>query len=330
MIVTKTPLRISFFGGGSDIPQYYNKYPGMVISTSIDKNIYIAANKCQANHFKIIYSQLELTNHRVDIKHDRIKAIMEYFDVYGQVELCSFSDIDTRGSGLGSSSTFTVGSLHAMFEMLGKKTTRLDLAELASYIEIHMCGEPIGKQDQYAAAFGGFNVIRFNSSGVDIRPVFIKPSAIGDLSRNLMCFNTGVTRAASSVLSEQVKGLEGGIAQNTTINETSSLVDIAEVALKHLEKENLDDFGALLDTSWRIKKKLSKGISNPVIDAMYALGINGGALGGKLLGAGGGGYMLFYVPENRQSTVFQLMAEEGYQQMKFNFTDKGSTVELSI
>ena len=326
MIVTKTPLRISFFGGGSDIPQYYNKYPGMVISTSIDKNIYIAANKCQANHFKIIYSQLELTNHRVDIKHDRIKAIMEYFDVYGNVELCSFSDIDTRGSGLGSSSTFTVGSLHAMFEMLGKKTTRLDLAELASYIEIEMCGEPIGKQDQYAAAFGGFNVIRFDSSGVDVRPVFIKPSVIGNLNNNLICFNTGVTRAASSVLAEQVRDLSSGV--NT--DATSSIVDIAEVALKYLEKEHLDDFGALLDTSWRIKKKLSKGISNPVIDLMYDQGMKAGALGGKLLGAGGGGYMLFYVAESNRQALRDVMAEEGYQEMKFNFTDKGSTVELSI
>lgn len=326
MIVTKTPLRISFFGGGSDIPQYYNKYPGMVISTSIDKNIYIAANKCQANHFKIIYSQLELTNHRVDIKHDRIKAIMEYFDVYGNVELCSFSDIDTRGSGLGSSSTFTVGSLHAMFEMLGKKTTRLDLAELASYIEIEMCGEPIGKQDQYAAAFGGFNVIRFDSSGVDVRPVFIKPSVIGNLNNNLICFNTGVTRAASSVLAEQVRDLSSGV--NT--DATSSIVDIAEVALKYLEKGHLDDFGALLDTSWRIKKKLSKGISNPVIDLMYDQGMKAGALGGKLLGAGGGGYMLFYVAESNRQALRNVMADYAYQEMKFNFTDKGSTVELSI
>ena len=330
MIVTKTPLRISFFGGGSDIPQYYNKYPGMVISTSIDKNIYIAANKCQANHFKIIYSQLELTNHRVDIKHDRIKAIMEYFNVYGNVELCSFSDIDTRGSGLGSSSTFTVGSLHAMFEMLGKKTNRLELAELASHIEINMCGEPIGKQDQYAAAFGGFNVIRFNSSGVEVRPVFIKPSVIEELNDNLLCFNTGVTRAASSVLKEQVKGLEGGITQNTTINQTSSLVDIAEVALKYIENGHLDDFGALLDTSWRIKKKLAKSISNPIIDIMYEQGMSCGALGGKLLGAGGGGYMLFYIPKSKQAQLRETMAEEGYKQMDFKFTDKGSTVELSI
>lgn len=326
MIVTKTPLRISFFGGGSDIPQYYNQHPGMVISTSIDKNIYIAANKCQANHFKIIYSQLELTNHREDIKHDRIKAIMQYFNVYGNVELCSFSDIDTRGSGLGSSSTFTVGSLHAMFEMLGKKTTRLELAELASHIEINMCEEPIGKQDQYAAAFGGFNVIRFDSSGVDVRPVFIKKSVIEELNNNLMCFNTGVTRAASSVLKEQVKDLNDGL----NVSATSSIVDIAEVALKYLEAGHLDDFGALLDTSWRIKKKLAKGISNPIIDFMYEQGMNCGALGGKLLGAGGGGYMLFYVPEKKQSDVFRIMSEEGYSQMKFEFTDKGSTVELSI
>ena len=149
---------------------------------------------------------------------------------------------------------------------------------------------------------------------------------IGNLNNNLICFNTGVTRAASSVLAEQVRDLSSGV--NT--DATSSIVDIAEVALKYLEKEHLDDFGALLDTSWRIKKKLSKGISNPVIDLMYDQGMKAGALGGKLLGAGGGGYMLFYVAESNRQALRDVMAEEGYQEMKFNFTDKGSTVELSI
>lgn len=322
MITTKTPLRVSFFGGGSDIPQYYNKKPGMVISTSIDKHIYIALNHCMAPHFKIIYSQLELVDKREDIKHDRVKAIMEYYGIDGHVELCSFSDIDTRGTGLGSSSTFTVGTLLAVQRMMHVDSNKLDLAELACHIEIDMCSQPIGKQDQYAAAFGGFNVIEFDSSGVNIRPAFVKSSTLEKLNDNLLCFNTGVTRQTSSILADQVKDLDAGV----NIDATTSLVDIASVALKLLEKDSINDFGALLDTSWRIKKNLSKGISNPDIDNMYDIGFKAGALGGKLLGAGGGGYMLFYVQPEDKNNLYHTMTRAGYSLMNFRFTDKGSMV----
>jgi len=326
MIVSRTPFRLSFFGGGSDLPQYYNYMPGMVISTTINKHIQIAVHKSQPNHIRAVYSELEIVDDVDNLKHDRIKETLKYFNIKSNIEICSFSDISSKGTGLGSSSTFTVGLINALYKMQKIRYNRSDLAELACKVEMELCGEPIGKQDQYAAAYGGFNVIRFDSSGVEISPININSLSLEKLNNNLLCYSTGDNgRSTAEILSDQVKNLE--TKKNSAFNNTSLMVDIAEAGLKYLKNNKIDDFGSLLNESWMLKRKLSSKISTPDIDLMYEIATSAGALGGKLLGAGGGGYMLFYVPESRHNSVTLAMRE--FRRFHFNFTDYGSTaVEL--
>jgi len=322
MIVTKTPLRISFFGGGSDLPQFYNENEGMVVSTSIDKHIYIAANLCEAPHVKAIYSELELVDTADKIKHDRIREALTHFGVKSNIELCSFSDVNTKGTGLGSSSTFTVGVLHALFKLRNVKFNKRDLAELACTLEIDICGEPIGKQDQYAATYGGFNVIRFNKDGVSVTPVGISSHATQTLQSRLYLINTNISRSASDVLATQVAGLK----EQVNVDNTKLLVAMAEAYLNYLQKNKLNDFGSLLHEAWTVKKKLSAKISNSNIDELYEEGLRNGAIGGKLLGAGGGGYILFYVPE-KITPKFKYWTCKTNSNTKFSFTDVGTIVE---
>lgn len=321
MIITKTPLRCSFFGGGSDLPQFYDKRPGLVISTTINRYINVAANLCEPRHVRVVYSELEQANDIENIKHTRAKAVLKKFGINTGIEIVSFSDITTKGSGLGSSSSYTVGLINALSNMTHHHITRNDLAKIACDIEIDVLGEPIGKQDQYAATFGGFNAIRFNSDGVEVTSIPIGGSVLYDLNNSLMCFNTGITREASSVLSQQVNNL---VTNTTAFEITSRMVALAEVSLTYLKRGKLDDFGALLHEAWTEKKKLATGISNYHIDTMYETARNAGALGGKLLGAGGGGYMLFYVPQSCRNSVKNAMRE--YRQFHFKFSDTGSVV----
>ena len=326
MIVSKTPLRVSFFGGGSDIPQFYNRKPGMVISTSINRHIQIALNRCKTDHVRAIYSKMEVVDTAEKIEHDRIRESLKYFNVNSNIEICSFSDVPTKGTGLGSSSTFTVGLTNALYKMQKIGYNKSDLAELACLIEINLCGDPIGKQDQYAATYGGFNVIRFDSSGVEVTPINVGSRSLEKLNENLLCYSTGNNgRSTSDILSDQVKNLE--TEKSSAFNNTSLMVDIAEAGLKYLKNNKIDDFGSLLNESWMLKRKLSSKISTTDIDLMYEIATSAGALGGKLLGAGGGGYMLFYVPESRRNSVTLAMRE--FRRFHFNFTDYGSTaVEL--
>ena len=322
MIITKTPLRISFFGGGSDIPQFYNKKPGFVLSTSIDRSIQIAVNNCETDHVRLSYSVLEQVNLANQLKHDRVRNALLAFGIHSNIEITSFSDVPTKGTGLGSSSTFSVGLLKALLEMRwGKPYNKNDLAELACELEIERCGEQIGKQDQYAAAYGGFNAIEFDKSGVEVRPVNIGAERLQLLNDNLFCFHTGISRKAGEVLKEQVKGLE---KQTMVFENTSIMVDMARLALIKLQKGMDNDFGDMLHEAWFLKKKLSSSMSNPKIDEMYSYGIKSGALGGKLLGAGGGGYMLFYVPQKSQGEFLLNIAKMNKKQLKFKFTDEGS------
>lgn len=323
MIVTKTPLRISFFGGGSDLPQFYNKEPGLVVSTTINNNIFIAVNKTATPHTKVMYSEIEVVHDSMFLKHDRVREILQKFNIRNGIEVASFSDIPTKGTGLGSSSTFTVGLLKAMLELNNIKYNRYDLAEVACEIEIQNCNQPIGKQDQYAATFGGLNAIMFSKEGTTVVPINMPSINKKMLEDNLLCFNTGITRQASTVLSKQVKNLKS----KNTFENTKSLVFMAEVAIQYLNQNRLNDFGDLLNESWNLKKKLSDNISNDTIDEMYETARNAGALGGKILGAGGGGYMLLYVPQHQQHKVVRALRR--YEIFDFSFSDNGSTLELS-
>ena len=323
MIITKTPLRVSFFGGGSDIPQYYQNNKGLVLSTTIDRPIYIAVNGTQTPHTKVMYSEIEVVNNSKYLKHDRVREVLQYYDIENHIEIASFSDIPTKGTGLGSSSTFTVGLLKAVHELLGINQNNYELAELASHIEIDRCKQPIGKQDQYAAAFGGFNAIAFEGTDAAVIPINITTDVASQLNDNIICFNTGITRQASSVLEKQVEGLKDVV----NIDNTSCMVDMAEDAVRFLLKGRLNDFGSLLGDSWNIKKKLSDNISNPTIDEMYSKAMKAGALGGKILGAGGGGYLLMYVPPKSHTRVIKALSN--YDIFDFNFTNQGSVVEMN-
>lgn len=317
MIVSSTPLRISFFGGGSDLPQYYNKKPGMVLSTAIDRKIHIAVNRCEPNHIRAVYSDVEVVDDVEQLKHNRIKEALKYFIIHSNIEICSFSDVSTKGTGLGSSSSFTVGLINA----LGWGHSKRDIAELACEIEIEKCGEPIGKQDQYAAAYGGFNVIRFDSSGVEVYPINVRGNVLFDLNENLFCYSTGLTRSTSDILADQSNNLSN---DELAFDTTTRMVEMAEQGLRYLRTEKLNDFGALLHEGWMCKKRMSSKISNPDIDEMYEIAMKAGALGGKILGAGGGGYMLLYVPRENQVAVKYAMRH--YKQFHFQFTEEGSAV----
>lgn len=323
MIVTKTPLRISFFGGGSDIPEFYENHNGLVLSTTINKHIYIAANICVANHIKLVYSEMEYPKSVDEIKHDRIREVLKHVGITSNIEIASFSDVPTKGTGLGSSSTFTVGVLNALGKHLGFSFNKRDLAEVASYIEITRCGEPIGKQDQYAAAYGGFNVISFSKNATTVQSMPLGNNVIQNLHHNLFIYNTGINRQASSILSTQVDNLKNN---TDTVDNTIKMVEYARLAVECLLNKELDEFGKLLDHSWNTKKKLSANVSNLEIDRMYECGMKAGALGGKLLGAGGGGYMLFYVPEDQHYSFAKKMIN--YERFPFEFTEYGSTIEM--
>lgn len=321
MIVSKTPLRISFFGGGTDLPQYYANADGMVISTTIDKYVYIAANRCVADHVRVSYSEFEEAPDIDGIKHDRVREALRFMRVRSNIEIGSFSDVPTKGTGLGSSSTFTVGLLNALRAMLYPQfeVDRRELAEDACTVEIGMCNQPIGKQDQYAAAIGGFNGMVFCNDGTIAAPIRVSSTVKRKLQNNLMIFPTGIARQASTILQAQTDNLVIG----RDLDKYDRIKDIALNALTLLEEGYVDEFGALLDETWRMKRQLSGGVTNDKIDRMYDTACKAGALGGKLLGAGGGGYLLLYVREKNQNAVTAALEED---QLLFQFTNHGSTV----
>jgi D-glycero-alpha-D-manno-heptose-7-phosphate kinase len=295
----------------------------MCISTTIDSYIYLAVNRCVAPHLKIVYSNLELENNIENIKHDIVRETLKYFDMTTNMEICSFSDIPTKGTGLGSSSTFSVGLINALYNIKhNKPIDKETLAELASYIEIDKCKQPIGKQDQFAAAYGGLREYKFEKNQIRVRQLKINFFTLQNLNRNLLCFNTGITRAASSVLTEQVENLKN----NINIDLTKTMVNMAEQSVIMLEENRIDDFGSLLNDAWIVKKKLSSGVSNEQIDDMYEKAIKAGALGGKILGAGGGGYLMLYVPEKYHEKVKEALYN--YSLFNFKFSSTGSTIEM--
>jgi D-glycero-alpha-D-manno-heptose-7-phosphate kinase len=322
MIVTKTPLRMSFFGGGSDIKEFYEQSEGLVVSTTINSYIYIALNRCVADHIKVIYSDIEKVATVEEVAHDRVREALKLYEINSNIEICSFSDVTVKGTGLGSSSTFTVGLVNALYKAVHAKTVKPhELAELASYVEIVKCGESIGKQDQYAAAYGGFNAITFTANETRVKPLKIPQHTLYDLQHNLFLFNTEQTRKTSDILSEQVANLKEG--KNAI---TKSLVEMAKKSVKLLEYNKLDDFGDLLDASWVLKKSLSDSVTTPHIDEMYERAIEGGALGGKILGAGGGVYLLIYCPIKERNRMLETMRH--YKRLPFKFTNEGSTIEM--
>ena len=314
MIITKTPFRMSFFGGGTDLKEFYEQYGGSVISTTFDKYVYVTVRHLPrffTYKNQVTYSKIERTKKIDEIEHPMVKNAMKLLDMR-ELIISYDADLPAR-TGLGSSSSFAVGLLNAFYCLKGKYADKRRLADDAIYVERVMCDEAGGLQDQIAASFGGFNRINFSSEGYEVKPIIISPERKEKLNDNLMFFFTGYTRFSSEIQKDTKKNTGKNIE---TLLEMKKLVDEAEEILVD-KKRNLNDFGKLLDKSWKLKKSTGDKISTSEIDKIYDKAINAGALGGKLLGAGGGGFIVFYVPKSKQKSVKNALNKLLYVPFKF-------------
>ncbi len=321
MIITKTPLRISFFGGNSDFREYYLNYGGLVLSTTIDKFIYCIIVKRFDDLIIVNYSEKETVTKVDDLKHDLVREALKLLEIKKGIEITFLSDIPTAGTGLGSSGAVTVGVLNALHAYKGENVNSYQLATEAIKIELDILKRPIGVQDQHIATLGGLRMIQFSPSGlVYARPLIMNETVKQDFNNSLMLLYTGIDRKSDGVLSSF------DVKKNKTMLDQAKV--LAEDATRALLKGNLKKFGELLNTSWETKKVMNSKTSNPEIDKMYELAIKSGAIGGKVIGAGGGGFMLVMFPANKRVEVREKM--KNYREMPFRFEDSGSKVIFNI
>jgi len=318
MIITRTPFRVSLCGGGSDLPSFYEKHGGCVLSTSIKKYMYITVHPSFGDKTVLKYSKTEEVSDIRNIEHSYFKQCLKDLNVSG-VEITSIADIP-QGTGLGSSSSFTVGLLNALYCYKRQYVSKEQLADEACKVEIDKLGNPIGKQDQYAAAYGGLNFYKFNKDGsVDVTPVLLEKDAYKKLEENLIMLYVGGIHSASEILKEQGKNVSSKSDKEKNLLEMCKMTEKLKYELEH---NNIDYVGETLHKSWLLKKTLASGISNPEIDKYYDLAIKNGAAGGKLLGAGGCGFLLFYVPKENQETFREAMKD--LKEVDFEFDHQGS------
>jgi D-glycero-alpha-D-manno-heptose-7-phosphate kinase len=319
MIISRTPFRISFAGGGTDLAAFYRKEKGAVTSSTIDKYVYITVNKRFDSTLRISYSKTEIVDSVDQVQHRIVREALRLTGLSQGLEITSIADLPA-GTGMGSSSAFTVGLLHALHAYAGRHTSAAQLAEEACRIEIDVLGEPIGKQDQYASAFGGLNHIDFNPDGtVYVNPVISRRETREELGLNLMLFYTGVTRSASALLAKQK---EDTAAKLAVLREMRDISD--RMAKVFQAGRRLHEFGELLHEAWILKRSVTSGISNPDIDRWYDAAREGGALGGKLLGAGGGGFLLFFVERQNRRAVAERLAD--LRELPFRLEPEGSKI----
>lgn len=301
MIISRTPLRMSFVGGGSDIPAFYRRFGGAVLSTAINRYVYVNINRKFDNGIRLAYSKTEEVEHRDQIEHKLVRATLEMMQLDGGIEITTIADIPSRGTGLGSSSSFTVGLINAVSAYLGRHCSPDTLGQQSCHVEIDLCDEPIGKQDQYAAAFGGMNIIEFNpDDSVLVSPIMMPHGQRDLLERQIVAFYTGRTRSASELLRQQSSVTASNANAQSALRQ---MVKLAYVLRSELNNGNLDSFGRILDENWALKKSLVSGISDSAIDGWYAGAKAAGARGGKILGAGAGGFLIFYAPEDRHEAI---------------------------
>jgi D-glycero-alpha-D-manno-heptose-7-phosphate kinase len=322
MLITRAPLRVSIGGGGTDLPSYYERRGGFVISAAIDKYVFIALNSTFTTDFLIKYSKLERVDDRRLIEHPIVREAFELHNVEPGIEMVSVADIPS-GTGLGSSGTFTVALLKAIHALQRKHATDGAIAEEAAHIEIDRLGESVGKQDQYIAAFGGITCFDFHADGtVNASPLAIDEQALALLEERLVLFFTGYTRSAGSVLDEQKTRSETDDAE--MLEGLDRTKELGLEIRRELESGNPAGFGELMNEHWQRKRQRSKSMSNPQIDHWYDVGLANGAVGGKLVGAGAGGFLMFYAddPEKLRTA----MTAEGLAEMRFRFDLDGATV----
>jgi D-glycero-alpha-D-manno-heptose-7-phosphate kinase len=324
MIISKTPVRVSFFGGGTDYPDYYKIYGGSVLSTTIDKYIFITVRKTNAfSEFKyrISYSKLQTCHDISEIEHPVVKAAIQFLEIPYGLEINIISDLPAR-TGIGSSSSFTVGLLHALYALKGKMVSKKQLAEEAIYVEQVLLQERVGVQDQLAAAYGSLNHMIFREDGLQVNPVIIGRERKQLLQSHLMMFYTGLSRYASVILEEQVKKTQDKVI-NTELKDIRDMVDEGLQILCNQDRD-INEFGALLHKGWMKKKMLSSAISNNFLDEIYEKAMAAGATGGKLLGAGGGGFFVFFVSPDMQDAVRNSLAD--LNEVDFSFEHEGTSI----
>lgn len=318
MIISKTPLRISFAGGGTDIDSYYKNGYGAVVSAAINKHIYVTVHKRFDKSLRVGYSKTEIVKHADELEHDIVKACLQMVGIDNGIEITSIGEVPA-GTGMGSSSTLTVGLLNALYSYVGQRLSAYELMEKACEIEINVLNQPIGKQDQAAAAFGGLNYFKFCADGkVEREKIELSLEDYKKMESKLIVLYTGQTHSAGSILKEQKENTN----QNMKIMD--NMRNQADWLCNQFKTVGFDSyFGRMLSEGWEQKKMLSGGVSNPDINKLYELGIQAGAVGGKLLGAGGGGFLLFYCEEEYQNDLRKIL---GLQQLYFRVSRYGSRV----
>ncbi len=319
MIIVQAPLRVSFFGGGTDFPDYYREEGGCVLSCAIDKYIFVTIKKRFDHLLRIGYTRQEMVEHVDQIAHELIREALRKTGIANGIEITTMGDIPSAGSGLGSSSTVTVGALHAMYTFLGELVTAEQLAREACEIEIERLGKPIGVQDQYIAAFGGMRFFEFRTDGqVVSQRLDLEAGLARRFNESLLLFFTGVTRKADTILGEQKRNIQD---RRAILGEMKAM---AHQARAELTAGRIDAIGELLHQGWELKKRLASQISNGEIDQMYAAARGAGALGGKITGAGGGGFLLLYCPPERRAAVREALRD--LQELPFQLEQDGSKV----
>jgi D-glycero-alpha-D-manno-heptose-7-phosphate kinase len=323
MIITQTPLRIGLLGGGTDLPDYYREHGGRVLNCAIDKYIYVIVKQRFDDEIYVNYSKKEIVSKVDDLEHELVREAMLMTGVTKGVEITTLADIPSAGSGLGSSSSVTVGLLHALLAYQGHHASAEELAQRACEIEIERCGKPIGKQDQYIAAFGGLTCFQFDADDqVSVSPLRVSQQTLAELEERLLLFFTGYSRPASAILDDQRKRTE---ADDTAMIDNLEQTKALGLGIRNaLEAGRPAEFGRLMHEHWEAKRRRSQGMSSGPIDAWYEKALNNGAVGGKLVGAGTGGFLMFYAQSPAELRT--AMAAEGLQETRFSFDLDGTTV----
>jgi len=324
MIITRTPFRVTLGGGGTDLPSYYSKYGGFIFSFTLDKYMYINVNRPAADNFiRLKYSISEKVNKVDDLNHDIARVCLQKLDITNNIEISSMADIPA-GSGLGSSSSYTVGLLNALHVLKRDYSSLQDLAEEACEIEVDILKKPMGKQDQYLAAFGGFTVLKIARDGeVVVTRAKVRSSIIDDLKRNLLMFYTGQQRKTKEILGSQDKAIQESDKQ--VLESLHYIKESGYKILEIVESGNITELGFMFDEHWRYKKRLVKEITNPEFDRIYEIAKKNGAIGGKISGAGGGGFFTFYC-EEKQNQLRSVMMENGLLELRYYFDFEGSKI----
>lgn len=320
MIITRAPFRVSFCGGGSDLPSFYEKYGGCVLSTSIRKYMYLTIHQYfHKDQIVLKYSKTETVRSYDEIEHKYFRECLRDFGING-VEISSMADIPS-GTGLGSSSAFTVALLHLLYTFRGEYVSKYKLAKEACDLEINKLGEPIGKQDQFATAFGGLNFYDFRPGGfVNVEPIIMSPENYHKMEDNILMFYLGGVHSASEILREQGQNVQQADKAQTQLK----MCELTRVLKEELQKNNIDAMGELLHENWMLKKSLASGISSPLIDDAYDRARAAGAMGGKLLGAGGAGFMIFYVKDEHKAAVRKALSD--LREVEFEMDNSGATI----